>query len=291
LIPRDTLRGIAYSEEHIPNYTSRVEKDFWGNDRVVTRETVSGEDIVDFGSDVIRGFKQRRADAKADLAARQLDWAMQASDHGNYQGAIAVINEVIRNYPNDTAPYAVRAGINLDHAVITHEMGLIDEKNKMVAAAIADLNQVIRIGGDDSEAYWMRGSAYIIGEAYDYAMADANMCVKMTPNEAMGHLLKYRVFIEIEDYEQALMSAQRALHLEANSPAYIARGQAYYYMGDYERAVADFTRAIALDRNNKIAYTSRAKAYQKLGREEEANADFRAAERVMSPEVCRKRRH
>lgn len=204
--------------EDMPNYTSRVEKDIWGNDRVVTRQTVSGEDVFALGRDVIRGFKQRRADANVDLAVRQLQWAMEASNHGNYQGAIAVINEVIRKYPNDAEPYSVRAAVNLNHADITQGMGLLDEMDKMVSTAIADLNQVIRIGGDDSDAYCMRASAYITGQAYDYAMADANMCVKISPNEAIGHLLKSRIFREIQDQEQALISAQRGLQLEASPP-------------------------------------------------------------------------
>lgn len=199
----------------MPKYVGRVEPDIWGNNRVVVRKEVSRGDVAtgavdvafNVGGALISGFKERRREEKAQYAARQLEWAVQASEEGNYQGAIAEIADVIRKYPDDAEPYTVRAQVNLWQAAMARDRGNHAEKDRMLAAAIADLNRVIRIDGNDVEILWMRSSAYMLGEAYEYAMADANMCVKMRPNDAPTHLLKSKIFLELDDNEQALMSA------------------------------------------------------------------------------------
>lgn len=269
----------------MPKYVGRVEPDIWGNDRVVVRKEVSGGDVAagavdvafNIGGAIISGFKERRREEKAQYAARQLEWAMQASEEGNYQGAIAEVTDVIRKYPGDSEPYTVRAQVHLWQAGLARNQGKHAERDRIVAAAIADLNKVIRIDGDDVETLWMRASAYMLGEAYDYALADANMCAKMNPKDAPTHLLKSKIFLELDDNEQALMSAQRALQEEPNSATYLGRGIVYYYMEDYKKALADFTRAITLDRTNTQAHEARAETYKKLGQDEAATADMRAA--------------
>ena len=47
--------------------------------------------------------------------------------------------------------------------------------------------------------------------------------------------------------------------------AYTNRGTAYYEKGDYDRAIADSTKAIALDPNYAIAYNNRGNAYSRKG--------------------------
>jgi tetratricopeptide (TPR) repeat protein len=48
-------------------------------------------------------------------------------------------------------------------------------------------------------------------------------------------------------------------------------------VGDYDRAIADFTRAIEIDPKRTDAHVHRGFAYDALGREEDAIADFRRA--------------
>jgi tetratricopeptide (TPR) repeat protein len=65
-------------------------------------------------------------------------------------------------------------------------------------------------------------------------------------------------------------------------PAYRTRALALVELGQYERAIADLTRAVKLGANQE-AYNDRGAARMRAGRPEEALADFtRAAE--MAPE-------
>jgi len=59
--------------------------------------------------------------------------------------------------------------------------------------------------------------------------------------------------------------------------AYFNRGVAYRKKGEVDRAIADYTEAIALDPNDAIAYSNRGVAYKKKGDKEQAIADFRTA--------------
>lgn len=266
----------------MPKYVSRVEQDFFGNDRVVTRRGVSGDDVVGVGIDIasgmVRGFKQRRADEKTQLAVQRLEWATQASEHGNYTGALEAVNQVIKNFPSESVGYFVRAQVNLDRSMEMPQEG--DARYDLIAVAIADLNTSINLDGNDLSTYLMRGHAYLAGDALDFALADANMCVKMAPNEAAGHNLRCQVFSELEDYDQALASAQWALQIETDSDGYYTRGMVYYRMEEYEKALSDFSRAVALNGAAASYYEARAYAYRRLDREEEADADFAQAAKI-----------
>ena len=57
--------------------------------------------------------------------------------------------------------------------------------------------------------------------------------------------------------------------------AYSHRGLAYYRKGEYERAIADHSKAIAIDPNDANAYYNRGVAYEQKGDKDQAIADFR----------------
>jgi tetratricopeptide (TPR) repeat protein len=61
---------------------------------------------------------------------------------------------------------------------------------------------------------------------------------------------------------------------ENRSFAYANRGNAYDDKGAIDRAIADYTKAIALDPKYGLAYTIRALAYESSGEVDRAIADF-----------------
>jgi len=59
--------------------------------------------------------------------------------------------------------------------------------------------------------------------------------------------------------------------------AYNHRGVAYHVKGDYDRAILDYTQAIALDPNYAVAYTNRGLAYTSNGNGKHAIMDYTQA--------------
>ncbi len=65
--------------------------------------------------------------------------------------------------------------------------------------------------------------------------------------------------------------------LENRSFAYNNRGGAYADKGEFDRAIADYTKAIGLYPNDAIAYNNRGSAYYRKGEFDRAIADYTKA--------------
>ncbi len=123
-----------------------------------------------------------------------------------------------------------------------------------------------------------------------------NNAVKENPESAMVYLKRGRLF---QYYGEALQYAiddfTRAIELAASDPeassmsvpyVYTLRGSCLSYRslgytgsskpqrGDYEKAIADFDKALELDPNYRMAYYERGDCYEYHGEMEKAKRDF-----------------
>jgi tetratricopeptide (TPR) repeat protein len=77
------------------------------------------------------------------------------------------------------------------------------------------------------------------------------------------------------DYEQAIADYSKAIELDPDdATAYSNRGSAYKESGDLEQAIADYNKAIELDPDDGTVYNNRGNAYVDIGELEDAIADF-----------------
>jgi len=77
------------------------------------------------------------------------------------------------------------------------------------------------------------------------------------------------------EVDRAIADYTKAIALDPNdATAYNNRGLAYGRKGEYDRAVADYAKALALDPNVALAYTNRGVSYDKKGEYDRAIADF-----------------
>ena len=87
-------------------------------------------------------------------------------------------------------------------------------------------------------------------------------------------LLRICLFLLLACCWLTAISAQAQKGREATALSYIARGNEWYSKGEYARAEADFTLAIATDPNQANAYYNRGITCHQLGKLNEALADF-----------------
>jgi tetratricopeptide (TPR) repeat protein len=77
------------------------------------------------------------------------------------------------------------------------------------------------------------------------------------------------------DYDRAIQDYARSIALDPNFVrAFNNRGVAYRRKGDYDRALADFNESIKLNPKYANAFANRAETYLKLGRYDRAGTDF-----------------
>jgi len=81
-------------------------------------------------------------------------------------------------------------------------------------------------------------------------------------------------------YEKAVADYGRAIRIKPDDEVYFNRGETYFKLQQYRRAVKDFSRAIRFNRRMVSAYHNRGTAYFHLRRYRRAIRDFSRAIRL-----------
>lgn len=83
------------------------------------------------------------------------------------------------------------------------------------------------------------------------------------------------------NYQQAIIDYTRAIALNPRyAGTYANRGTVYRNMGKYQQALSDYSRAIELEPENTMAYSNRGDTYNKLGNYQDAIRDYGMAIRL-----------
>lgn len=166
------------------------------------------------------------------------------------------------------------------------QLGVTDQEIGRWAAEarIANYDRMILRDPNSASAYRFRCYEYSrIGE-HDRALADCDRAVVIAPGDASSYYSRGRARAASGDYHGAVADLSEAIRQNAlpswNRSVYMARGNAYIHIGDLDRAISDFTLAIAISPRDWIAYRDRAKAYQMKGEHELAASDQRTADRL-----------
>src|SRR5262249_45239972 len=147
---------------------------------------------------------------------------------------------------------------------------------------IDDFDSAIRLYPDYGNTYMYRGLAWAKKRDFNRAIVDFNEAIRRDPSDAFLALSNLgNVAEEIGEHDRAIENYGRAIELNPNYfPAYYSRAGAYYAKGDYDQAIEDYGRAIRLKPNYAEAFNNRAIAYFAKGDVDKAVADFGAAVRL-----------
>ncbi len=112
------------------------------------------------------------------------------------------------------------------------------------------------------------------------ALQKADRLVNMAPDFAHGFVLRGTVYFKMENYNKTVADMSRALALGVEDKnleitVYKLRGLANHNIGDYRGAIADLTRSIEYNGNDFRDYSIRSQAYRKIGENDKADADER----------------
>jgi tetratricopeptide (TPR) repeat protein len=102
--------------------------------------------------------------------------------------------------------------------------------------------------------------------------------IAVDPKDPTAYFQRANAYYAMGEYEKAIESYDQAIELDQNyANAYANRALVYHDQGKYKKAVADFNKAIALNQNYALAYNNRAITYAALNDYKAATKDARKA--------------
>lgn len=197
-----------------------------------------------------------------DPAERQLALLARATtynENGQHDKAIADFTAVIAADPNDDYAYLGRADAY--------------RLKKDYDRALAELNAFIQRKPSYASAYYNRGRVYAAKGDLPRALADCTRATELEPRDAAAWYERALVYRQMRDDDRQLADLGRAIALEPDNPDYRhTRGILLMRQKDYKGAIADFDRLIA-EKPRYDAYVFRGYAYFYLGNYDAAIAD------------------
>jgi tetratricopeptide (TPR) repeat protein len=191
-----------------------------------------------------RSVKQpSQTPAPAVLARQGVDVRQQAlakANQGDYATAIVLLNWLIECNPDSAIDYNNRG-------LVYFQQGAFDQ-------ALADYNRAIDLNPSLSNVYNNRANYYATQGQLLEAIADYDTALDFDPANIRAWLNQGITFRDLEMYERAIENFDLALQLlRLMSPSvrleghlYAERGRAYHLAGDWNCAIADYRRALAI---------------------------------------------
>jgi tetratricopeptide (TPR) repeat protein len=153
------------------------------------------------------------------------------------------------------------------------------------------LSKVICLEPDNGTAYQERALVHLELRMFDDALHDAEAAVRLEPNDSDSYLARGAAYVEVRQFENAIADLTQYINdedfLAASgghaSRGYYLRGLAFAGLGNLQKAIKDYDRAIHRWPDWPEPYEARAEAYESLGNSKLARADQDEARRRATP--------
>ena len=157
------------------------------------------------------------------------------------------------------------------------------------AQVIEGCSAVIAAGRESAEkmaqAYYTRGSAYLMSGDNKRAIDDYSEALKRQPADAMVLLSRCHVRAIVGDLQAALDDCNESLRLAPSVPATLgSRGLVLLKLGRFDEAIADYDAGLKLYAKSAISLYGRGVARRKKGDLSGGDADIAAA-KAIRPDV------
>ncbi|GAB4547164.1 MAG: hypothetical protein Tsb0014_41770 [Pleurocapsa sp.] len=194
-----------------------------------------------------------------------------------------LVNLQLQNYGAAQVDCLEAIADNSDNIEAYLNLGLAYYRQEKYNDAIAQYQEIIHRKKSDYRAYYNRGLAYFAQENYQNAIADHRAALMfITDSNIEAKSLIYNDlalgYMMLAEYQPAVLNFERAIALNKNNySAYFNRGCAHHRQEKYELAIRDFSQVIRLRSDWTQAYISRGILYQKIGQSEAALRDINIA--------------
>jgi tetratricopeptide (TPR) repeat protein len=148
--------------------------------------------------------------------------------------------------------------------------------------AIAALQQAVNSKPDFVHAWKKLSAIYPESKQLDKALVAINKAIQLQPNNPNLYNQKYAVLDSLKRYAEAEVAINAAIKLSPRAVFYFNRGVVYGEQKKWELALADYSKAIAINPDNADAYINRGVVYNEQKKWELALADYSKAIAIIS---------
>jgi tetratricopeptide (TPR) repeat protein len=166
--------------------------------------------------------------------------------------------------------------------------------------ALRDLDEVVRLKPEDENSLYFRAELLLLCDRTEEASATYESAQEIDPEPEEGwdektiahrNWLAGAIALKQGDLREAIEQFDAALEADPTiARVYNDRGEAWYQMGEYERALSDFDKAVTLAPENSVHYINRANALMGLRRYADGKRDLVEARR-RGPDCARSYRY
>jgi len=130
----------------------------------------------------------------------------------------------------------------------------------------------------DAAGFCERGGSLYHEGKYDAALADLNEAIRLDPELANAYMCRGVVFYSQGEFDRSVDDLTESIRLDFECRGSHAwRGAAHYMQGRIDEAISDYSEAIRLDSTQSNEFLNRANAYHRNGQYDEAIADYSEA--------------
>ncbi|MCX5885147.1 MAG: tetratricopeptide repeat protein [Proteobacteria bacterium] len=200
-----------------------------------------------------------------------------------YDEEISRLNKAIESNPDGTSTYYKRGEAYTQKGMLYFERGKVYTQKGDYDHAIVDYTRGIELDPNYAGAYISRGEAYYKKGAYDYSIADYSKALELNPNFLDAYEKRSYVFAAKGELDKAIVDISKLIeHYSAEENevrtavgngewryvgkvpkntveavgAYRFRASVYRLNGDYENAIADYNKVIAIHQISMSPYIS-----------------------------------
>ena len=207
---------------------------------------------------------------------------------GDYQSALSKIDSALELDPNSQEAYRCQGIIYIalnqyENAIASLEKaldfaeGFVDQmefdildyrslaelKSNQYQKAIDTYTILIDIGYKPGEHHFLRGTAYLMNENAEAAFLDFDAALSANDATYERYLNIYTCLSQYGYTEQAASYLEKALLLEDKKQEDVfSKGKIYYYLGNYENALTNFSSARDKGNNEALLYLGKIYASQ-----------------------------
>ena len=165
--------------------------------------------------------------------------------------------------------------INEEHVPSLLGLAEIAEQRQDFQAMFGFLQRIVRLDPTQVEAQVKIGKLYLIGSDETTALEQAEKALAIEPENLNAKALKAGVLMKIGDNAGAVELARGILAKDpANAEAVTVLATDYSVNGDYDAALAELDKALAIDPQMAMLQLLRIHLLKKVGRTEEARAGY-----------------